>query len=228
MRFKTHLFLPWVADIVRLAPMLDAVEDVIGPNILCWSSAWAIKPARSTGFFSWHQDSLYAGIAPVSDVVVAWLAFTPSNAENGCVRYLPESHLQPLPHTDTFEQANLLSRGQSISGIDKSSVVDAVLAPGEFALHHFQCAHGSLPNRTGEPRVGIQIIYMAPRCRKSRGTRSECASLVRGADDCGYWELESAPREPMGEEELVAHRRSMELEKSNYFADSKGRQGYHK
>jgi ectoine hydroxylase-related dioxygenase (phytanoyl-CoA dioxygenase family) len=48
------------------------------------------------------------------DVVTAWLALTPSDAANGCLRFLPGSHRQQLPHVDTFAQGNLLLKGQAI------------------------------------------------------------------------------------------------------------------
>ena len=49
-RFKSHLLLRWLADLVRSPRLLDAVEDLIGPNILCWTSQWWIKEARSPQF----------------------------------------------------------------------------------------------------------------------------------------------------------------------------------
>mmetsp|Transcript_167493 Transcript_167493/g.532457 ORF Transcript_167493/g.532457 Transcript_167493/m.532457 type:complete len:300 (-) Transcript_167493:635-1534(-) len=230
-RFKTHLLLPWVSDLVRHPCVLDPLETLIGPDILIWSSGWAIKPPDSAGFYSWHQDSTYAGVEPADSVVVAWFALTATTTENGCVRYIPGSHLRQLPHTDTFVEDNLLSRGQHVSSadIDEGSAVDALLQPGEFALHHFRCVHGSGPNTTSAPRIGLQVIYMATHCKKSRADATkESAMLVRGQDTYGHWEPEPIPQECMGDAEVQAHTRSTGLEKANYFADSEGRKGYHK
>lgn len=228
-RFKTHVLLPWVADIVRAPVVLDALEQFLGQNILVWSSGWAIKRPDSSGFYSWHQDSTYAGVVPDNDVVVAWFAFTATNRGNGCVQYIPGSHQVQLPHIDNFEEDNLLSRGQHVpaSSIDQSSAVDAELKPGELALHHFKCVHGSGPNQSSAARVGLQVIYMATHCKKKSGGR-EGAMLVRGSDEFQHWELEPLPAVPMGESEVSAHRHSIELENQNYFADSQGRKGYHK
>eukprot|EP00930_Biecheleria_cincta_P036321 TRINITY_DN24919_c0_g1_i1.p1 TRINITY_DN24919_c0_g1~~TRINITY_DN24919_c0_g1_i1.p1 ORF type:complete len:289 (+),score=32.51 TRINITY_DN24919_c0_g1_i1:181-1047(+) len=218
-RFKTHLLLPWVADLIRAPAVVDALEPVLGPNILVWSSGWAVKQPGSRNFYSWHQDSTYAGVEPADDVAVAWIALTESTPSNGCVRYIPGSHLVQLDHEDMFEEDNLLSRGQRVppDAIDEGAAVDAVLEPGQFALHHFRCVHGSGPNNTSSPRVGLQVVYMATHCKKTSGNR-EGAMLIRGADEHQHWELEP----------VLAHKHSMNLENENYFADSEGRKNYHK
>src|ERR1700712_1119447 len=59
LRHKSHLLFTWLNDLVRHPRVLDAVEDVIGPNILCWGSSFFIKEPRNPGFVSWHQDSTY-------------------------------------------------------------------------------------------------------------------------------------------------------------------------
>merc|ERR1739845_94156 len=103
--------------------------------------------------------------------------------------------------------------------IDEHTAVQAILEPGEFALHHFKCVHGSGPNTTSEPRIGLQVLYMSTECRKKSGGR-ESASLVSGSDDFNHWELEPEPTQTMGEAEIRAHQRAMKLENENYFADS--------
>lgn len=230
-RIKTHLLYRWAAELVRIPEVLDAVEAFLGPDILVWSSAWAVKPPHTAGFFSWHQDSTYAGLVPDDDVVVAWLALTESRSANGCVRYIPGSHARQLPHADTFEHDNLLSRGQQVSpdDIDELSAEDASLAAGECAFHHFRCVHGSNPNTTGESRVGLQIIYMPTCCKSKAGIGRQSASLVRGVDTYGHWGLEPMPSSNCaGESEIAAHRRAMALESEVYFNDSEGRRFYHR
>ena len=95
--------------------ILDAVSDVIGPDILCWTTNFFIKEPSSAGFVSWHQDSTYWGLDP-DDVVTAWVAFTDATPENGYMQFIPGTHkVDQLPHLDTFHRDNLLSRGQEIA-----------------------------------------------------------------------------------------------------------------
>ena len=81
-RHKTHLLFTWADELVHHPAILDAVEDVIGPDILCWTTNFFIKESGSRGFVSWHQDSTYWGLDP-DDVVTAWVAFTRLQQEAG-------------------------------------------------------------------------------------------------------------------------------------------------
>src|SRR6185503_18199860 len=113
-RVKPHLLFTWLADLVRHPVLLDAVEDVLGPALLCWNSFFFTKEARSPGFVSWHQDATYWGLSE-PDVLTAWVAFTDATVENGAMRMVPGSHGEQLAHRDTFAPNNLLSRGQEIA-----------------------------------------------------------------------------------------------------------------
>ena len=102
-RIKGHLLLRWMTDLVRNPRLLDAVEDLIGPNILCWTSQWWIKEPHSPQFVSWHQDSNYWGL-DTDHLVSAWVALSPATVESGCMRFMPGSHLGPaLPHRETWQ-----------------------------------------------------------------------------------------------------------------------------
>src|SRR5229473_2488454 len=90
MRHKVHLLFTWANELARHPTILDAVEDVIGPDILCWSTNFFIKEARSPSFVSWHQDSTYWGLEP-DDVVTAWVAFTEVTPANGYMQVIPGS-----------------------------------------------------------------------------------------------------------------------------------------
>src|SRR5271168_4019796 len=114
LRQKSHLLFTWLNDLVRHPRILDAVEDVIGPDILCWSTGFFTKNARDPSYVSWHQDSTYWGLEP-PDIVTAWIALTDSTVENGAMRVVPRTHtMAQVPHRDTFRPENLLSRGQEV------------------------------------------------------------------------------------------------------------------
>src|SRR3546814_9380306 len=163
---KTQLLLTWMADLVRHPKILYAVEEVLGPDILCWQTTFFIKNAKDPGYVSWHQDSTYWGLS-TPDVVTAWVAFSPSDLTSGCMRVAPGTHkLDQLPHSDTFDANNLLTRGQELAvAVDDSSAVDMILQPGEISLHHVRLAHASAPNRSDDRRIGPAIRYVAPPVR---------------------------------------------------------------
>jgi non-haem Fe2+, alpha-ketoglutarate-dependent halogenase len=161
LRHKTHLLFTWLNDLIRRPSILDAVEDIIGPNILCWGTSFFIKEARTPSFVSWHQDSTYWGLEP-PDIVTAWVAISESTLENGAMRVIPGTHIgDQVAHRDTFARDNMLSRGQEIAvEVDGSQAVDLVLQPGEMSLHHVRLIHGSEPNPSARRRIGFAIRYL--------------------------------------------------------------------
>ncbi len=193
LRHKSHLLFTWLNDLIRHDRILDAVEDLIGGDILCWGSSFFIKEPRNTAYVSWHQDSTYWGLEP-ADVVTAWVAFSDSTIENGAMRVIPGSHLQEqFPHRDTFAADNLLSRGQEIMvDVDDRQAVTLELTAGEMSLHHVRLIHGSEPNPSGQRRIGFAIRYIPTYVRQVAGSH-DTATLVRGVDRFGNFEPEQRP-----------------------------------
>jgi len=210
MRSKPHLFLAWAAELVRLPTILDAVEDLLGPDLLCWSSSFFIKGKRDPGFVSWHQDSTYWGLSH-PDVVTAWVALSPSMRSNGCMRVIPGTHMiDQIPHRDTFAEHNLLTRGQEIEvPVDTARAVDIELAPGEFSLHHVRLVHGSEPNTSDVRRIGFAIRYIPTYVRQVVGKR-DTATLVRGVDRFAHFDPEPRPAADFDPAAMEFHRKVVE------------------
>lgn len=203
-RHKTHLLFTWADELVHHPRILDAVESVLGPDILCWTTNFFIKEASNPGFVSWHQDSTYWGLDP-DDVLTAWVAFTDATPENGYMQFLPGSHtVDQLPHVDTFHKDNLLSRGQEIAvAVDKSKAVGVPLRAGEMSLHHIKLVHGSEPNRTNDRRIGLAIRYIPTSVRQTKVR--DAAMLVRGVDRYRHFDYEPRPKADLAEAALAAH-----------------------
>jgi hypothetical protein len=169
LRGKAHRQCPPLAALIENPRILDAVADVLGPDVLCWASGLFYKPPRDPGFVSWHQDAMYWGLEP-DDVVTAWVALTDSDAGNGAMEVLPGSQRGALlPHTETYAADNLLTRGQEIAvEVDRGRAVMLTLRAGEMSLHHVKLAHGSEPNLSDRPRVGFAAsatpLSRVPRC----------------------------------------------------------------
>lgn len=217
MNQKPHLLFPWICDVVRHPAVLDAVESVLGPNLLCWSSQFFMKGAHDPAYVSWHQDGTYWGLSS-PDVVTAWIAFTPSLPVSGNMRVVPGTHLQKVPHTDTFAPDNLLSRGQEVAvEVDAKDAVDITLQPGEMSLHHVLIVHGSEPNFADWPRIGLAIRYVPTHVRQAGGAR-DSALLVRGQDGFGHFEHETAPEEDLHPHALARHKAIMDRQLAILYA----------
>jgi chlorinating enzyme len=190
-RNKPHLFLRWLYDLVTDKTVLDAVEDLIGPDILLYHAQWFIKEPNTPDFVSFHQDSAYWSLNEAQGLS-AWVAFEPSGPENGCMQVIPGTHREAMEHEDRKAPDNMLWRGQTVKlKIDESKAVNFVLQPGEMSIHHARIVHGSGPNRSGRRRIGYSIRYIPARI--ARVTTRDSALLVRGRD-YGTFDLEPAPR----------------------------------
>jgi len=205
LRHKSHLLFTWLGDLVRNDRIVDAIEDLYGPNLLCWTTNFFIKEADNPAFVSWHQDSTYWGLDR-PDVVTAWVALTPSNQANGAMKFIPGSHTRDqIPHRDTFARNNLLTRGQEVAvEVDESKAVAITLEPGEISLHHVRLVHGSPPNPSHDRRIGFAIRYIPTTVAQIVGEDS--ATLVRGVDAHRHFELEPRPIRDMDPEFVALHR----------------------
>jgi ectoine hydroxylase-related dioxygenase (phytanoyl-CoA dioxygenase family) len=208
LRHKSHLLFSWLGDLVRQTRIVDAIEDLYGPNILCWTTNFFIKEAHSPGFVSWHQDSTYWGLDP-DEVITAWVALTEVTEENGYMQVIPGSHkIDQLPHVDTFHKDNLLSRGQEIAvEVDRSKAVGLALQPGEMSLHHIKLVHGSDANRSNDRRIGLAIRYIPTYVRQTKVRDS--AMLVRGTDKYHHFDPEPRPQADLDEAARAAHADAM-------------------
>jgi ectoine hydroxylase-related dioxygenase (phytanoyl-CoA dioxygenase family) len=201
---KPHLLFTWLDALVRDPRVLDPVESLLGPDLLCWGAQFFAKPAGDAAYVSWHQDATYWGLSS-PDVVTAWIALTPSTRESGCMQVVPGTHHAQVPHEDRFDDANLLSRGQEVAvKVDPASVVDVELQPGQMSLHHVLLFHGSEPNRSAWPRIGFAVRYVPTHVRQLSPIR-DSALLVRGRDTFGHFEAEQSPEADLHPDAVARH-----------------------
>uniref|UniRef100_A0A0G4IDR4 Phytanoyl-CoA dioxygenase n=1 Tax=Chromera velia CCMP2878 TaxID=1169474 RepID=A0A0G4IDR4_9ALVE len=223
MRFKCHLLLTWVWEIIHNRKILDAVSAAgLGGTILLWNCEWNIKEPKSKGFFSWHQDSTYAGLEPIDEVITAWVALSPSTRESGAISFLPGTHHSQMPHKENPPGDNMLARGQEIisESLDESKAEIAELHPGQMSLHHFRAVHKSAPNGSDDRRIGLTLRFISRRvAQETRKAVRESATLCRGVykPEEGFFDLEEPPETDMGEKEIMTQKAAMDRENQNYF-----------
>lgn len=189
-----HLFHRWAYDLATHPSVLDAVEQIIGPDILVHHASLFCKYPNDGTFVSWHQDGYYLDLnEPL--LVSAWIALSDSNVANGCMRVVPQSHLNGrATHSNSAISAqNLLPSGLEIAcEVDERDALDVILRAGEMSLHHVNVVHGSNPNHSAAPRLGFAVRYVAPSVRQA--VVPVPTVLARGRDEEGYFEhLESPP-----------------------------------
>lgn len=203
-RSKSHLLFTWVDDIMRHDPLLDAVEDLIGPNILCWNTIFWIKEPRTESYVGWHQDLEYWGLDN-DELVSVWVALSPATEASGCMRVIPGSQRERIDHDETYHQNNLLTRGQELRiDVGSRETVSMPLQPGEASFHNVRAAHGSGPNTSDDRRIGLSMHYMPTHTKQKKATW-DTAALVRGVDDFGNFEHGPRPERDMAPEAVAFH-----------------------
>jgi len=207
---NVHLFFRWAWDLSTHPQVLNALQQILGPNIVLKSTRLFYKHARSSSYVGWHQDGiterLNDGRAPA-----IWLGLTAATVENGCLRVVPGSHRGELfqhttrPIRDTLanmsdpEPERLRSRARESELSGKVSVVppqahlpfDLEMRSGEMSIHHPVVLHGSNPNRSAAPRIGLSASYSAPELYHGRK-----AVWARGETPGAQYDFELVERPP--------------------------------
>jgi Phytanoyl-CoA dioxygenase (PhyH) len=215
-RSAGYIVMPWVDRLVRNAKILDAVESLIGPDILVYTSTFFIKEPHSPVFAAWHQDATYFGLTP-HEHVTAWVALTDATAEAGCMEAVSSRGApRQLRHAALGLADSINGGGQAIvEPFDEDGAVAMALPAGNFSLHHTLCRHRSAPNRALHRRVGLGISYIPAHVR-TIGSYRLSALLVRGRDSGGHFDLLPPPDCELGPAELQHHERVYRRYRENY------------
>lgn len=207
-RVGAHVVIPLMAEIARTPTVLDAVESILGPDLLVWSCELFIKEPNTSKIVSWHQDLTYWGMGETDDQLTAWIALSPATPHSGCMKFVAGSHNNRIvEHHDTFHEDNLLSRGQEIAvEVDEASATNIVLQPGQMSLHHGRMFHASGLNSSDDRRIGCAIRYVTPGVKQLVAER-DYAMLVRGCDTLHNWINIAPPSEPFGDDAMALYAR---------------------
>jgi ectoine hydroxylase-related dioxygenase (phytanoyl-CoA dioxygenase family) len=145
----------------RHAPVLDMLEQLIGPDIVLWITRVLCKPPAKGREVPWHQDGEYWPMRPLATCSV-WIALDPVSTENGCMRFIPGSHSQQeLYRHHVSDRDNLvLNLELDQDQFDEAQAVNVELEPGQMSLHDVRLIHGSLANTSGRRRAALIMRYM--------------------------------------------------------------------
>jgi len=208
-RNYVHLISPVFNKICYKPKILDAVESLIGQNILICGTTLFIKNANEKGFVSFHQDAKYIGLEP-HNWVTAWIAVTDANEENGCMRMWTGSHKENLKHHDQkFDENNLLTRGQTVEDVPINKTKPIILKAGQMSLHHPKVVHGSGLNKSNDRRIGFVVqSYIGTNVDQVLGKMY--VQLARGKDSFNYHENVTSPIELMNEKDILVRKKANE------------------
>ena len=224
-RYNSHLISPLLDEVTHDSIILDAVQSVIGDNILVCGTTLFIKNPNEKGFVSYHQDAKYIGLKPYN-WVTAWVAITDSNEHNGCMRMWSGSHKDNLKdHDQMFNEGNLLTRGQTVNNVPISETTPLILKAGQMSLHHPTVVHGSDLNKSNDRRIGFVIqSYIGTNVKQVLGENS--VQLARGVDDFNYHKIIHRPKSLMDENDLMIKKQENDYVQKIFYVGSQQKSKY--
>jgi len=210
-RANLHLACKWVNDLVRHPAVLDAVEDLIGPDILVWTSRFFLKDPHQQDGAAWHQDATYFDLEP-PEMVTPWVALSDAPIESGCMEVIPGSpNLGQLQHQSGIAKSSLNLGGQAIvDAFDDSNTIFGALSVGEMSIHHCRLVHRSGGNDCDFRRMGLAIPYIPAHVKRPHGMRMP-AMLVRGEDKYGHFDLVDGASEDFAPDAVALHNKVFDL-----------------
>ena len=181
-----HLRFARIYQLVQHPRILDAVSDLLGPNVVCWGSHFFCKMPHDGKRVPWHQDSTYWPLSPTRTVTV-WLAIDDADSENANMKFIPRSHLHGLIDYDETQDANtvldLAVRNPHSYG---DTEIDDQLKAGQFSMHSDLLLHGSEANESNRRRCGLTIRYAAADVTTWYDWHKK-GMVVRGENVNGHW-----------------------------------------
>ena len=220
-RNYVHLISPVFDKVCNNKKILDAVESLIGKNILICGTTLFIKNPNEKGFVSFHQDAKYIGLEPYN-WVTAWVAITDANEENGCMRMWSGSHKNDLQyHNQKFDENNLLTRGQTVENVPINETKPVILKAGQISLHHPKIVHGSGLNKSNDRRIGFVIqSYIGTNVKQVLGKMY--VQQARGNDTFNYHEHVAKADQLMNQKAIkIRKKANHELSKIFYSGSKK-------
>ncbi len=224
-RNYVHMISPLLDRVCHNSKILDAVESIIGKDILICGTTLFIKNLHEGGFVSFHQDATYIGLEP-HNWVTAWLAITDANEENGCMRMWPGSHKNNIRHHEQkYDEDNLLTRGQTVENVPLDKTIPLVLKAGQMSLHHPTLIHGSGLNKSNDRRIGFVIqSYIGSNVDQVLGKMY--VQQARGDDTFKYHQHTKRPDKLMDPKDIKIRKKANENLKQIFYHDTSKKEPY--
>ena len=224
-RYNAHLISPLLDEVTHNPKILDAVQSLIGEDILVCGTTLFIKNPNEKGFVSYHQDAKYIGLEP-HNWVTAWVAITDSTKHNGCMRMWSGSHKNNLKqHDQKFNEGNLLTRGQTVKDVPREKTVPLILTAGQMSLHHPAVVHGSDLNKSDDRRIGFVIqSYIGTNVKQILGKNS--VQLARGVDQFNLHEKIERTKSLMNKEDIRLKRQENDYLQKIFYKGSGKKSNY--
>lgn len=163
--------------------LVDTVRVLLGDDLLLFRSTLMLKPALHGSVHAFHQDSAYWPMDPPALVTVS-IALNDSDADNGCIQVIPESHKWGMQDWGLIAQDKDKPLTQR-DDLDLSRLTAVPLKAGSALMFHSLSVHGSGANTSPRPRHTALYAYFPPTVSyrpKAGGPREKTVPVIHGLD----------------------------------------------
>jgi len=151
-RIKTpHKVHPAFEAVVRTAPVMEVLTELLGPNLRLKSSKLNMKAARYGSPVEWHQDWAFYPHTN-DDLLAIGVMLDDTDLENGPLMVVPGSHKGPVwnHHGDDGRFCGVVDPADITAEI--ASAVALTGRAGTMSFHHVRMLHGSALNTSDRSR----------------------------------------------------------------------------
>ena len=147
-------------ELCRHPRVLDAVEQVLGPDLILIMSHLIVKRAGDGLPVAWHQDNTYWHSVQGTEVTTVWLAIDDTDQANGCMQVIPCTH-EGYPELDKISTGadDLLGLTVEVTPEMEKAAVCLEMAAGSMSVHDSFVLHGSDSNTSGRRRAAYTMRY---------------------------------------------------------------------
>lgn len=153
-------FAPELAETQFRAAAGEIARQLLGPAAVPWFEHAILKPPGYGAPTPWHQDAAHR-CDPGGDYeqVSIWMPLQEATAENGCLEFIPKSHLGPvLDHRSPGGDRRVMAL-ECAGGFESANSVSCPLRAGGATVHHWRTLHHAAANTTGIPRRAYILAF---------------------------------------------------------------------
>lgn len=178
-------------DVATDSRILDCVQDIIGPDILCWATAILSKAPHDPKAVPWHQDAGFWSLSPARTVTV-WLAIDDADEANSAMRFIPGTHDKGMLPMEKTGSESVFHQG--IADVEQMGrPFTNSLKAGQISLHADMLVHGSLANTSDRRRCGLTLRYCPPQVKITDAEWANGVEAILCRGNAGNWHTHPRP-----------------------------------
>ncbi|HZR35833.1 MAG TPA: phytanoyl-CoA dioxygenase family protein [Nevskia sp.] len=149
---------PEFTEMAKNPLILDALEVVLGRDILLYENSLVYKPKGKKNGVPFHQDFISRSDEPLK--FIAWMAIDRVTKTGGALKVIPGSHRNGFLPWFRVKGETHHDRVDA-SGLDLSKVHHVELEPGDVLIFNQLVVHGSDEAHTESMRLVYRVSYQS-------------------------------------------------------------------